>query len=137
MVEWLANRTGLPEELTSALIGAWVGVLRSEALHRAEQDMGFHKAPQSGEGTLRLDQQLVPVDWNTQRMFARIFHETGVAGEARSLLDMTAEKLREFEGQKAFEPVGWFTTSNNTHFLVTLWRDFLEPLSYEYRTQHT
>jgi hypothetical protein len=132
MVEWLGNIAALPEGLSEALVGAWVGALRSEVLHRAEQSKDFLKTIESGEGKLPLDQQLAPESSSKKGMWAQICRETGLpyAG-AGSLLQTMGKKLQELEGTKAFEPIGWVTCVDSDRFVVTLWRDFLQPCSYE------
>ncbi len=132
MVDWLGIQAGLEEELSEALLGAWVGMLRNVVLHQAEQNEDVLKAVETGSGTLTLDRELAPKDSDKTEAWSQIAQETGLPYNGlRPLLRLIGERLRGLQGKKAFEPIGWFTSTDNDDFSVTLWRDFLQPVSYE------
>jgi hypothetical protein len=134
MVEWLRIRTSFSDDMIKALLGAWIGVLRYEALLRAEDDKQFLFAMQNGEVVLRLSGELTPEGWDDQDVLDQLYHETGVSyPETSLLLSLIAEKFSELNG-KAFEPIGWIQIGSGKDkgkFLVRYWEDFLGLRSHE------
>ena len=138
MVDWLQTTAGTPEEMGETLLGAWVGVLRYDALLHAEHDKKFLSLLQHGEARLRLNKELAPAGWNAwekgawrnEDLWTQITSETGLSHEeVRDLLSWVGKKLSKLVGEKAFEPIGWIDQGEEGTLLVRCWSDFLHPMS--------
>jgi hypothetical protein len=137
MVVWIRSRTGAPDEMSDALLGAWINLIRAELLRREILDGSTSERLEHGEEFLLLSHDLAPRrrclgpgNWSSDELWAWISVRTGLLHRDVSLLLHTvADKLRELNGEKAFEPVGWVTTGDEEGFRAHLWDDFLDPAS--------
>ena len=129
MLAWLRTSIGAPYEMGEAMLGAWVGVLRYDALIRAEHDQDFFMSFRDGRGHLHLTETLAPEEWKNEELWLQISRETGILyPEVQLLLTQIRERLRALNEAKAFEPIGWFHTTYNGAFNVNCWNDFLQPI---------
>lgn len=126
MIELLHSETGAHEMMIEAILGVWVGVLRSQALTEMEHDKTFLRRFQNGQGFMVLGRILQPSGWTNGDLLAYIRLCTGVAEEeVSSFLLSIGEKLRGSHN-RAFEPIGWFHPRDDG-FDVLCWEDFLQP----------
>ena len=134
MVDWLQDKTGTPPEMSEALLGAWVGVLRYEVLCRAEKDEDFLQTIKNGKGSLLLNKELAPETWSNEELGNQISRETGLLHvTVYYLLEKVGEKFRELDEKKAYEPIGWvhINKDDGYPFSVNFWQDFLQPMTDE------
>jgi len=130
MIDWLCEKTNAPHELSEALLGAWVGVLRHDALLRAENDERFSHDLRYGHAAVLLNEKLFPIEWSNDEFWAQISHETGlVPPQVDALLQLVREKLFELKGATAFEPLGYTIPTPEGKLQVRYWTDFLLPFN--------
>lgn len=129
MVAWLAEQTKFPEEMIYAVLGEWVGALRSRALDMIARNMDLLEQFNSGCGTLDLTKMLAPQGWKAAELLHYLSIATGVSREEGQIIfQKLRQKLEELRGVEAFEPVGWIYAGANGVFHVEVWDDFLQPI---------
>lgn len=138
MIDWLQAKTGVPEDLGEALLGAWMGIIYHDAWLHADQEPAFLAELQANKGQLCLNEVLVPsgwhpkehTAWSQEAFWSQIAQETGLAEcEAQALLHMVYERLLSLAGDKAFEPLGWVTRGVEGKLIIFCWPDLLQPVS--------
>jgi hypothetical protein len=130
MIDWLREKARAPEELCEMVLGAWVGVLRHDALLRAEHDEKFFLSVRDGDATVLLNEQLAPEGWTNEELWAQISHETNLPPpNVDQLLQIVRDKLQEQAEEKAFEPVGRIYLREDGFMLIKYWNDFLLPFN--------
>ncbi len=138
MVDWLQTTAGVPEDLSTALLGAWIGILRHDALLHMEKHHEFLAQLHYGKGRLCLNAELAPcgwspwdsLGWSNETFWAQMTQATGVdVCDVRHVLHLMHTKLASLAGEKAFEPLGWVTRGEGAMLIIHCWPDFLQPLA--------
>jgi hypothetical protein len=139
MMSMLQSDDRTTPEGYESILGAWINLLRSEVINLAGQDRQFLASLQNGSAVLLLSKFLIPGGWTTESLGHSIAQRTGVSfSTVCATIQRMSKILLELQGEKAFEPVGWFEVASRAEgggFRVLLWQDFPQPASYRFEEE--
>jgi len=129
MLDLLVEETGLPEGLCEAVLGVWMGMIRSLVLANAEQDGRYLIHLEQGRVVIITFIRLARSDRERASVIGYFSRETGASrSEVQRVLRCMFSQLRLLCGGKAFEPIGWVEDSgDDTYLVIRLWPNFLQP----------